>query len=108
MIKTLIWKKNKKTTLDNVTLKRDKLLDEGAIKKHVDDTFLGTTVLRVNVTLESVIKISVRDSVFSLRNDSQEQFLNTTNIVYPISGDYLSQQWNLKCIDKNNDKINNF
>ena len=78
-------------------------------KKYIDDELDKNTVLRFNQTLENYLKVSVENDTYNLTKYHKIQITDTTIIQFPNVGDYLLQNWNIKCRDVNgNGKIQNF
>ena len=66
-------------------------------------------MVRFNQTLQKYLKASVGNDIYNVTKYDKIQLTDITNIIYPSSGGYLLQKWNIKCNDKNNDgKIQNF
>ena len=55
------------------------------------------------------MKVSVGNDIYLLTKYKKIQITDTTNIKSPITGDYLPQNWVIKCNDKNNNgQLQNF
>ena len=90
---------NRKPTSDN----------ELSNKKCIDDELEKNTILRFNQTLENYLKVSVGIKTYNLNKYDKTQITDITTLKAPKKEGYLLQQWNIKCIDKNNNgKIQNF
>ena len=80
-----------------------------ANKKHIDDEIDNNTILRFNQILQNYLKVSAGNGTYKLTKYNKIQITDTTFIKHPNSGEYLLQNWNIKCDDKNNNgKISNF
>ena len=59
--------------------------------------------------MENYLKVSVGNDTYNLTKCDEIQITDITNVIYPNSGGYLLQKWNIKCNDKiNAGKIQNF
>ena len=94
---------NKLTNLDSVTVNRDPYLDNKlSNKKYVDDSIGECTILKINQTLQNFSKVSVGNETYNLTKYDRIQITDTTINKYPKTGGYFSQNWVIKCNDKNN------
>ena len=91
---------NKLTNLDSITVNRNPTLDkEVASKKYIDDDLDKNTIVRFNQTLQNYLKVSVGNDTYNLTKYDKIQTTDITNIIFPNSGGYLLQKWNIKCND---------
>ena len=58
--------------------------------------------------MQNFLKVTVDNTEFNLTKSDTIQFSDTTVIKYPNQGSFSSQQWIIKCNEKNNGKIHNF
>ena len=100
----------KLTNLDSITITRNPTSDnQVSNKKYVDDQLDKNTIVRFNQTLPNYLKVSVGNDCLDLTKYDKIPITDTTEIKHPNSGGYLSQQWNIKCNNENNNgKIQNF
>ena len=73
-----------------------------ASKKNNDDELDKNTVLRFNQTLQNYLKVSVGNDTYNLTKYDKIQIIDTTEMRYPNIGSDLSQKFNIKCNNKNN------
>ena len=98
------------TNLDSFNLDRNPTLDnELACKQYIEYEMNKNAIVRFNQTLRNYLRVSVGKDVYNLTKYDKIQLTDITNIIFPNSGGYLLQQWNIKCRDKNNGgKVQNF
>ena len=101
---------NKLTNINSITINNNPTDDNHVSnKKYIDDELDKNTILRFNQTLTNYLKVSVGNDIYNLTKYNKFQLTDTTNILYPNTGGYLLQNWNILCNDKNNNsKIQNF
>ena len=101
---------NKLTNLDTVTFnKKPTSENELSTNKYIDDELDKNTIQKFNQTLENYLKVSVGNDTYNPTKYDRIQITNTTKIKYPNTGDYLLQNWVIKCNDKTkNGNIQNF
>ena len=101
---------NKLTNKNSITINNNPTDDNHVSnKKYIDDELDKNTILRFNQTLTNYLKVSVGNDIYNLTKYNKFQLTDTTNILYPNTGGYLLQNWNILCNDKNNNsKIQDF
>ena len=101
---------NKLTNIDSIEINRNPTSDnEVTNKRYIDDELDKNTILRFNQTLQNYLKVSVGNNIYNLTKYDRIQITDTTITKYPNTGDYLLQNWIIKCNDKNNNgKIQKF
>ena len=100
----------KLTNLDSIAVNKNPSPDnELANKKYIDDELDENIILRFNQTLANYLKVSVGNDTYNLNKYNKIQITDITQIIYPNTGGYLLQNWNIKCNEKKNTgKIQNF
>ena len=93
---------NKLTSLDSVTINRDRSSDnELARKKYIDDELDKNTILRFNEKLENNLKVSSGNVTCNLTKYDKILITDITFFRNSDTGGYILPLWKIFCIDKN-------
>ena len=88
---------NKLTNLDSFTVNRaPSSFNELANKKFVDSSIGEGNVVRLNLTLQNYLKVSVGNDIYHITKFDKIQITDTTSIKNPNTGGYLLQNWVIK------------
>ena len=93
---------NKLTNVDSISVNRNPNSNNELVnKKHLDDELDKNTVLILNQTIQSYLKVTVGNDTYNLTKNSKTQLTDTTFSKTVITGGYLLPYWKTICNDKN-------
>ena len=67
---------------------------------YVDIHLNNNNIVRFNQSLQNFLKVSIGNDTYNLNKHDKIQITDTTVIIFPNTGGYLLQNWNIKKVIK--------